>query len=86
MPNLQNTKFRTISTRSKAFLERIGDNAAALRLLDIAGFKPTNATASAKGKGSAVEAALVQAESEVVLQMVHYNTAILTLLTQVRNF
>lgn len=86
---MQNAKFRTISTRSKAFVERIGDNAAALRLLDIAGFKPTNTSTSASkmsGSAAATSAtAVADAESEAVLQMVHYNTSILTLLTQVRS-
>jgi hypothetical protein len=77
---VQNTKYRTISTRSKAFVERIGDNAAALRLLDIAGFKATSATNSTVTSTPAV---VPGAAGEGVLQMVHYNTAILTLLIQV---
>ena len=60
--DIHNKTFRSVNTTSSVFTERIGSNACALKLLDIAGFK-----------GDATGA---------TLQLVHSNSAVLTLLSQ----
>lgn len=60
--DIHNKTFRSINTTSSVFIERIGSNACALKLLDIAGFK-----ADATGTS---------------LQLVHSNSAVLTLASQ----
>jgi PUB domain len=70
----QNPKYRLIKTDSKAFQEKVSGSPAALKLLDIAGFKAGNGTATADAAATGIPTSL---------ELVHSNMAILNLVSQV---
>jgi len=66
---IQNPKYRKISTTSKAYTEKILQSPGAVKLLAVAGFKPSVAS--------------VAPAQDHLLELSHKNAAILTLITQV---
>jgi len=67
---IQNPKYRKISTTSKAYTEKILPSPGAVKLLAVAGFKPSVASSVAPAQ-------------DHLLELSHKNAAILTLITQV---
>ncbi len=84
--DIRNPKFRSINASSKVFLEKILVSPAALKILSIAGFRPTtgtsnNTTASISPASTGEEDSKDKSAEAWVLQ--HYNVAILNLVVQV---
>ncbi len=71
---MQNKRFSSISASSAAFTERVASDAAALKLLEVAGFRPVvKPGASALSAAAAIQS----------YDLVHTNAAILSLVEQV---
>mmetsp|Transcript_31174 Transcript_31174/g.52609 ORF Transcript_31174/g.52609 Transcript_31174/m.52609 type:complete len:877 (+) Transcript_31174:43-2673(+) len=79
--DIRNAKFRKINTSSKAYAEKVYPSEAAMALLDIAGFKmikPSSTSASSTPAASTT----TEATTSEVLEVIHSNGAILTLVAQ----
>jgi hypothetical protein len=72
--DIRNDRYRRINVTSNAFAERVANCPAAMKVLQIAGFRPT-------GQNQTI---VETPEESTVLELQHYNVAILNMLSQVR--